>query len=958
MITPIAYPFLHAHWPQVAELTASVLDLDRRFADYRAAHPELRAEFRLWADVLDQLIELEYDDETHRALRCAWWRAVEDCLGQDGTRQWLWSVVSGFCALRANHPAFANAGDSSHGYEETRLDRMGVLLEMQQRLSRNLLSTPELYDYPATPDLFEQLFACTLAGLPTNRMGYYDETPPNSSDNRLALFRQVVSGVLHFDDNGIWLPQGGGIGLPVQPGRSLHAIEHQRRLLIDGVRANGAEVGAISTFCRQWPDSAPYELLSWQMDDWPPAMLPLRETLFELLLLDPQTRSLHWLSDEIEPELSTRICGYRAYLHVLRQLGTALHDATLGSEELQNLLAPFARNNLLDPGWTRDQAEEASAIAELASYPPRVLHLLLEKAGWSGDGAQRALLPALGKAQLLDISRRCRELMIDAPADEPRGDVAVLRSTLQALPSEDWALLGNAMLSKELAGLTAALRGDDSTAIEKSALKKHAHLAIMSLGLLPLPAEQQEVLCQQRYLQLNELHQLASQYGTERCANQREAVQIGLANLAANAGFSSLGALEWAMESRQGEALQPFFAPQAIGDYHAHIRLAGDDSGIVIVNAKGKRLASTPAALKKDPDWLALKDAWDTLKEQRRRFRAVLDDHLVRQTRFSGEQLDAARAHPVLYDLISKLVWVYDAGHCGLYQLGQLSGLDDFHDIEGSLRLAHPLDWMSNGTLAAWQQHAVALQLLQPIQQIFRALYVPTPAELESGTVSQRYAHRWVKTRIAAGIFRQRGWRPSGYSGNAEHHRPLGEGYSAHIDFDFHAHFFTEVDTLQTTGVTFRRDSQDVPLASVPPILFSEAMRDLDLMIARSLVNDTGEFTSGETLAARHALLQALAPALGGERLRLDERHAHVTGRLANYRVNLASAHIHIEPGAYLCVIPDWSQAQGKLRLPFEDSDIRTAEIISKIVMLLDDDRIGDESILRQIRQYAAAAIG
>lgn len=343
------------------------------------------------------------------------------------------------------------------------------------------------------------------------------------------------------------------------------------------------------------------------------------------------------------------------------------------------------------------------------------------------------------------------------------------------------------------------------------------------------------------------------------------------------------------------------------------------------------------------------------MKQQRRRFREVLDDHLVNQTRFNAEQLKNTHEHPLLYELVSKLVWIDYSGQCGLYREGQLAGLSAAYPIRGELRLAHPLDWLLDGTLSAWQRHAVAQQLTQPVQQIFRALYVPTPAELEAGLISQRYAQRQIHTRIAAGIFKQRRWKPTGWREGAQHSRSFAGGYAAHFDFESEFgedyHYFTEADTLQTAGITFSHEKQGLALASVLPITFSEAMRDLDLLIARAITDDGEGYTSSETVAARHALLQALSPALGGERLSIGDRAAHVQGKRAKYRINLASAHIHIEPGAYLCVIPDWSAARSKVRLPFEDSDDRTAEIISKIVLLLDDDKITDPSILQQINR-------
>jgi len=53
-----------------------------------------------------------------------------------------------------------------------------------------------------------------------------------------------------------------------------------------------------------------------------------------------------------------------------------------------------------------------------------------------------------------------------------------------------------------------------------------------------------------------------------------------------------------------------------------------------------------------------------------------------------------------------------------------------------------------------------------------------------------------------------------------------------------------------------------------------------------------------------------------------------------------------------LCIVPDrWGETHEQLFLPFAgENDRKLSEAISKILLLLRDDKIKDESILRQIR--------
>jgi hypothetical protein len=82
---------------------------------------------------------------------------------------------------------------------------------------------------------------------------------------------------------------------------------------------------------------------------------------------------------------------------------------------------------------------------------------------------------------------------------------------------------------------------------------------------------------------------------------------------------------------------------------------------------------------------------------------------------------------------------------------------------------------------------------------------------------------------------------------------------------------------------------------------------------------------------------------------------ARIKGKLASYRLHLGSAAIHVEPGAYLCVVPArWGQKHEKLFLPFDAEDLKTSEVVSKVLLLAEDERIKDESILSQIRRHTA----
>jgi len=50
-----------------------------------------------------------------------------------------------------------------------------------------------------------------------------------------------------------------------------------------------------------------------------------------------------------------------------------------------------------------------------------------------------------------------------------------------------------------------------------------------------------------------------------------------------------------------------------------------------------------------------------------------------------------------------------------------------------------------------------------------------------------------------------------------------------------------------------------------------------------------------------------------------------------------------------VCIIPVHGQHRGRLFLPFADDDPKTAEVISKVLLLARDDQIRDPTILEQL---------
>ena len=85
--------------------------------------------------------------------------------------------------------------------------------------------------------------------------------------------------------------------------------------------------------------------------------------------------------------------------------------------------------------------------------------------------------------------------------------------------------------------------------------------------------------------------------------------------------------------------------------------------------------------------------------------------------------------------------------------------------------------------------------------------------------------------------------------------------------------------------------------------------------------------------------------------MEIRDRHAIITGELAQYSVHLGSGVVHQIGGTMLSVLPVHSQHRGRLFLPFVDEDPKTAEIISKVLLFAEDGKLKDPTILGQIRR-------
>ena len=296
--------------------------------------------------------------------------------------------------------------------------------------------------------------------------------------------------------------------------------------------------------------------------------------------------------------------------------------------------------------------------------------------------------------------------------------------------------------------LFSAIFGDNEKQVRDS-LKRFSQPAAKALGLLPLPEDAEEAAAETeaRYLALLEFQKGCKKFGSERQANSRAATQVGMENLAANAGFGDAERLSWAMEARiggGGDDGVPEMQRIDIGDYTVVLQIESGKPSL-FVEKKGKALKSIPAPVRKTDDYKQLRETANHLKAQYTRFRNRLEEMMSRAEELSASDLETMVKLPTLRFLLTGLLLRSSDGSYGTYDpdSGKLMGIGGKGaKVKGPFVIAHPHHLHTDGVLSDWQRELVHRRFVQPFKQVFRELYILTPAEEKSETSSARFSGR------------------------------------------------------------------------------------------------------------------------------------------------------------------------------------------------------------------------
>ena len=480
---------------------------------------------------------------------------------------------------------------------------------------------------------------------------------------------------------------------------------------------------------------------------------------------------------------------------------------------------------------------------------------------------------------------------------------------------------------------TGKLKADE---VHAEIVKKRNKDLLMAYGIIP--GTEKELL--QRYVYIRQFIKEARGFGAQRRASETQAGEMAIKNMATAEGFQDETRFILKMENNIAGELAGFWNPAKVEDVEVCLKVT-DGKVDVAVTKDGKALKSLPARLKKNEYIEDLMEAKKAFTEQYRRTKIMLEEAMESRSAFAKEEIDGMNQNPVLAPLMQTLVFESEDGVFGL--------LDELTMKAGSMwYVAHPFSMFKAGVWREIQKKIFDREIVQPFKQVFRELYVKTDEEKEMYH-STRYAGNQIQVKRTLALLKTRRWMPDEETGVQKVYYKENIIATIFALADWFAPSDIEAPTLEYVVFFDRKTFKEIKIADVPDILFSEVMRDVDLVVSVAHAGGIDPEMSHSTIEMRHAIAEFTCMSFGLKNVTFTESHALIEGTKASYTVHLGSGIIHQKGGAMINVLPVHSQRRGRIFLPFIDDDPKTSEILTKILLFAEDKKIKDPYILSQI---------
>ncbi|MHB9297002.1 DUF5724 domain-containing protein [Fusobacterium polymorphum] len=491
--------------------------------------------------------------------------------------------------------------------------------------------------------------------------------------------------------------------------------------------------------------------------------------------------------------------------------------------------------------------------------------------------------------------------------------------------------------------------------VEKEISAKRNKDLVASYSLIPLAKNKiKDALSRYKFLQ-NFLKE-SKQFGAQRRASEAKAFEVSLENLSRNMGYSDVTRLTWAMESEMMAEMKKYFELKKIQDYSVYIEIDELGQSSIKYEKDGKVLKSLPTKIKGEKYIEEIKEVHKNLKEQYSRSRKMLEQSMEDGVEFYTYEIKTLSTNPVVAPLIKDLVFKVD-NILGYYEDNRLVGFDkkskkvtliEELDKDVLLTIAHPFDLFNSKQWPLYQHDILEREVKQVFKQVFRELYIKTKDELKMDK-SRRYAGHQIQPTKTVALLKTRRWVVDDYEGLQKVYYKENIIAKMYAMTDWYSPAEVEAPTIEDIVFYDRKTFEPLTIKDIPDLVFSEVMRDIDLVVSVAHVGDVDPEASQSTIEMRRAIVEFNIKLFKLKNVAFTESHALIKGTRAEYSIHLGSGVIHQKAGATIEVLPVHSQHRGRIFLPFIDEDPKTAEIMSKVLLFAQDEKIKDIFILEQI---------
>ena len=501
----------------------------------------------------------------------------------------------------------------------------------------------------------------------------------------------------------------------------------------------------------------------------------------------------------------------------------------------------------------------------------------------------------------------------------------------------------------------AALGKLDIAAVEETISDKRNKDLLLALAIIP-SKDSSDIL--QRYEFIQEYLKQSKKFGAQRRQSESEAVKYALKNLAATAGYIDETRLTLSMETELVRQNKHYFDKTAIGEYT--VQLVVDKAGkpSLIIEKNEKTLKSTPAAIKKNEEFVAVKEFHDKLKQQYSRTVKMFELAMEERSIFTLGDLNELCENPVTAAITESLVFVtagdtFIAGFIDNDELIDENGIHHSLTAETMVRVAHPYDLYKHGVWSGFQtavlERGSSKGKLQPFRQVFRELYVKLPEENEK-TMSRMFSGYQIQACRTVGALKTRRWVADYEDGLQKIYYDDNIIASLYAEADWFSP--ADIEAPMIEGVCFydRKNYSLLTIEKIPDVIYSEVMRDVDLAVSVAHAGGVDPETSHSTIEMRSVIAAYNIKLFGIKNASIDKNHIIIDGKWGRYSIHLGSGVVHMIGGHVINIVAVSSGKKSKIFLPFLDEDPKTAEIITKMIMLANDSKIKDPFIMQQIK--------